>query len=89
MQTHHNDDIFRGARQTKAAKVKHLKQEEKGNRPNRAEALTFEEEDQMWTSGAFGCQTALALTRTIWYFLTLLFGLRGRDEARQMPWGDV
>ena len=84
-----SDDVFRGARQTKDAKVKHLKQEGNGNRPNRAEALTFEEEEQMWNSGAFGCDTPLALTRTIWYLLTLLFGLRGRNEARQMTWGDV
>lgn len=84
-----DDDVFRGARQTKDAKVKHLKQEGKGNRPNRSEALSFEEEELMWATGAFGCETALALTRTVWYLFTLLFGLRGRHEARQMTWGDI
>ena len=74
-------DVFRSTRQTKDAKVKHLKQDGKGNRTNRADALTLEEEEQMWNSGAFGCQSALALTRTIWYLLTLLFGLRGRNES--------
>ena len=47
------------------------------------------EEDKMWESGQLGSHDPMALTRTVWYQLSMSFGLRGRHEARQMMWGDV
>ena len=36
-----------------------------------------------------GWETPEALQRTIWWLTTILFGHRGRNEARQLLWGDV
>ena len=43
----------------------------------------------MWSSGQFGDGDPRNLIRTVWILLSLVFGLRARDEARQMQWGDV
>ena len=43
----------------------------------------------MYTTGQFGYETPEALQRTMWWHMTVLFGHRGRQESRQMCWGDV
>ena len=83
------DDEFRSAREAKSTKVKKLKAAGKGNRPNRAMPISLEDEEMMWKKGGFGMTNPLCLIRTVWYLLTLSFGLRGRHEARQLEWGDV
>lgn len=83
------DAAFKGSREAKAAKVKKLKQKGMGNRPNRSESLTFDEEDALWEKGELGYSNPTAVLRTIWFYMTMMFGLRGRHEARQMMWGDV
>lgn len=80
---------FQGSRDVKKAKLKLLKTEGKGNRPNRAEALTFEEEEALFESGEFGFSNPTSLQRTVWYLTTLYFGHRGRDESRQLKWRDI
>ena len=82
-------DLFKTYQDVKKAKLRLLKKDKKGNRPNRAEPVTFEEEERLWTSGEFGTHNPLALTRTMWWYSSLLFGLRGRDESRKMKWGDI
>ena len=82
-------DAFKTYQEVKKAKLKLLKKDKKGNRPNRAEPVTFEEEDKLWESGEFGIDSPLALTRTLWWYTSMMFGLRGRDESRKMKWGDV
>ena len=32
---------------------------------------------------------AVALQRTVWWFLSLHFGFRAIDESRKLRWGDV
>lgn len=81
--------VFKGSRDAKSAKLKKLKLLGQGNRPNRSESITFDEEDQLWQSGQLGYENPMSVLRTIWLYLTMLFGLRGRHEARQMRWGDV
>ena len=82
-------NAFKTYQEVKKAKLKILKKDKKGNRPNRAEAVTFDEEDKLWENGDFGVHNPLALTRTMWWYSSMLFGLRGRDESRKMKWGDV
>ena len=84
-----NDTEFQGARDVKKAKLKMLKADGKGNKPNRAMALTKEEEDILYEAGQFGCHNPESPQRTVWWQTTLLFGHRERDESRQMAWGDV
>jgi len=49
----------------------------KGNRPNRAEPLSREEEEKMWETGALGTYEPDTLLRTLWWDLNLKL-LRGR-----------
>ena len=37
----------------------------------------------------FGDSNPVALRRTVWWFLSLHFGFRARDESRKLRWGDV
>ena len=39
--------------------------------------------------GEFGLQDPVALQRTLWWFLSMHFGFRARDESRKLRWGDV
>ena len=34
-------------------------------------------------------QSPVSLTRTMWWFSSLLLGPRGRDESGKMRWGDI
>ena len=43
----------------------------------------------LYSKGEFGLETPEALQRTMWWHATLLFGHRGRQESRQMQWGDI
>ncbi|XP_070571326.1 uncharacterized protein KIAA1958-like [Ptychodera flava] len=80
---------FAKSREVLSAKRKSLKKEGKGNRPNKAEALTATEEELLWESGQLGGHNAKSLLNTIWYYNTEFFGLRGRDEHYKMKWVDV
>ena len=71
------------------AKMTISKSSGKGNRPNRAMPVTEEDESRFWESGAFGFHHPLALLRVLFWYFTMLFGLRGRNEHHQMLWGDV
>ena len=83
------DTVFQGLRDVKRAKLKLLKSTGKGNRPHQALAITEEEEQTLYATGQFGLNSPEALQRTLWWHMTMLFGHRGRDESRQLKWGDV
>ena len=51
--------------------------------------LTSEVEEKLFESGAFGCHNPEALQRTLWWFFSLHFGFRARDESRKLCWGDL
>ncbi|KAL9988017.1 hypothetical protein ACROYT_G002414 [Oculina patagonica] len=72
-----------------AVKRKSLVQSGRGNKPNAARELTVEEQDNLFESGQFGDHDPLVLQRTLWWFLSLHFGFRARDESRKLYWGDV
>jgi len=79
-----------GICEVSSAKRKKLAQKAgKGNRPNATRSLTDEEEDKLFTTGPFGSSSPDALQRTMWWFLSLHFGFRARDESRKLYWGDV
>ena len=48
-----------------------------------------DEEDTFFEAGEFGDSNPVALQRTVWWFLSLHFGFRARDEGRKLRWGDV
>ena len=51
--------------------------------------MTQEEIEILYSSGAFGCNSAQALINTLWYNNCLHFELRGGKEQRDLQWGDV
>ena len=71
------------------AKMTITKSSGKGNRPNRAMPVTGEDEGRFWKSKSFGFHHPMALLRVIFWYFTILFGLRGRNEHHQMLWGYV
>ena len=81
---------FETSRKVLAAKRKSLVQKAgKGNRPNATRSLTDDEEDKLFKSGQFGAPCPEPLRRTMWWFLSLHFGFRARDESRKLLLGDV
>ena len=62
---------------------------DKGNKPQAAQAIDKDEEDAFFKAGEFGDSNPVALQRTVWWFLSLHFGFRARDEGRKLRWGDV
>ena len=82
------NDEFKQSRSALMAKRRQLVSKGKGNRPYATRALTESEEDKLF-QGFFGNQDPRALQRAMWWFLSLHFGFRARDENRKLCWGDV
>ena len=83
------DDAFSRSRSVLATKRKSLVKEGRGNKLNAIRELTDEEEAKLFETGEFGNHNPLALQRTLWWFLSMQFGFRARDESRKLCWGDI
>ena len=83
------DKEFSKSRNVLAAKRKNLTLQGKGNYPNASRELTTAEEDQLFQSGQFSIEDPKALQKALWWFFSLHFGWRARDESRKLTWGDV
>lgn len=83
------DDEFLLSRKVLEAKRKNLVGQGKGNRPNATRALSLEEENKLFQSGALSLQNPVSLQRAMWWILSLHFGFRARDESRKLCWGDI
>ena len=83
------DDAFSRSRSVLATKRKSLVKEGRGNKLNAVRELTDEEEAKLFETGEFGNHNPLALQRTLWWFLSMQFGFRARDESRKLCWGDI
>ena len=55
-----------------------LKRKGKGNHPNAIESITPEQLEKMWASGAIGTHAPRPLLRLMWWYNTVLHGVRGR-----------
>ena len=80
---------FVKVREVLQAKMKELKSEGRGNKPQRAEPITDNEIEQLWETNQLGSSSPESIFNTLWFFNTVSFGLRGSDEHRDMCWGDV
>ena len=58
-------------------------------KPNASREWTDEEEAKLFETGEFGNHNPLALQRTLWWFLSMQFGFRARDESRKLCLGDI
>ena len=43
----------------------------------------------LFETGQFGCENPVILQRTLWWYLSMHFGFRARDESRKLCWGDI
>ncbi|XP_052230266.1 uncharacterized protein LOC127844242 [Dreissena polymorpha] len=71
------------------AKQKQLKREGLGNKPQRADSITYNEIDELWNTNQLGQSTPESIINSLWFFNTIHFGLRGSDEHRSLCWGDL
>ena len=69
-----SDPEFETSQGVIRTKRKIAKKEGYGNKPNRSEALSPDDEDKLWTTGQMGAQSPIALLRAIWYLTTKLMG---------------
>ena len=83
------DPLFETSRKVLAAKRKQLRKLGLGNCPNAMRELSEEEVNLLFDQNYFGFSSGETVQRTVWWFLSLHFGWRGRDEARKVCWGDV
>ena len=76
-------------RETLRAKKVDLFSQGKGRKPNASNAVTEEEEIQLWEAGALGVSDPDTLNFTMWFIITKLMGFRARHEHRQLMWPDI
>ena len=80
---------FSTSKKVLEARGRELKKAGKGNQPNKADALTENDEERLWPTGQLGFASPEQLINTVWFFNTKLLGFRGSHESRQLKWGDV
>ena len=84
-----NDHAFQSTRALITAKKKQLVEVHgKGQRPNAATALSYEEENKLWEEGKLGTDTPQTLLNTVWFYNNF-FGFRARDEHHKLRLGDI
>ena len=83
------DDAFSRSREVLSSKRKNLVKQGLGNKPNACRELTEEDVNKLFEAKVFGNHDPVSLQRTIWWFLSMHFGFRARDESRKLCWGDV
>ena len=76
------DQAFTSSRAILSGKATLLRENGKGNRPNSAKALTWDEEEELWKKGKLGDSSPEALLHTVWFLLTQHLGLRGCQEHK-------
>ena len=77
------DKEFAKSRKVLNGKAIDLQNKGKGKRPNRADFITAEEEELLWSS-ILGLDTPTSLNYTTFFLLGQHFGTRGRQEHHQM-----
>ncbi|VDI55307.1 Hypothetical predicted protein, partial [Mytilus galloprovincialis] len=83
------DKEFNLSTRALSAKKVQLKKLGKEHKPNASKAVSKDEEHLLWEQGQLGDGTPRILIFSLWYYLTKCFGLRGRNEHRQLQLGDI
>ena len=80
---------FETSKKVLEVKRKTLKGMGKGNKPNRADPITGDEEEKMWEEGVLGDKDPETLQHTLYYIQGKCLGFRGSHESRQLCLGDL
>ena len=78
------DKEFPSWRKVSEGKARKLREQGTGKRPNKAKSLTKKEEEILWESSLLGNHIPRSLINTMWWLLTMHFGLRGQQEHHDM-----
>ena len=84
-----NDKEFCEVQDILKKKQKQLKAIGKGNKPYSDDALTDEDIEEFYRAGVLGNNTPRALLNTVWMNNCIYFGMRPRQEQRDLCWGDL
>ena len=84
-----NDKEFCEVQDILKKKQKQFQAIGKGNKPNSADALTDEEIEEFYRAGVLGNKTPRVLLNTVWMNNCIYFGMRPRQEQRDLCWGDL
>ena len=60
-----------------------------GKKKKKADVLTLEEEEQLWTKDVLGGNNAVSLNHTVFFMLSQQFGTRGCQEHHQLRIEDL
>ena len=71
---------FQKCRKVLNGKANDLQEKGKGKRPMKADPLTDEDEECLWSSGVLGSDNPTSLNYAIFYLFSQHFGTRGRQE---------
>lgn len=82
-------DSFRTSREVLATRRKQLKAKGKGNKPNAAQPLTNEHFEKFWDNKSISIDDPTSLQNGLFMYIVQCLGFRGRNEGRQLMWGDL
>lgn len=66
------------------SRMKELLSKGFGTKVKRADPLSLQDEENLWQKGIFGMTNSVSLQHTVFFYACKLFGLRGRDEHRNL-----
>ena len=69
-----NSPNFKTSQDVCATMRKLAKQGGKGNKPNRSDALTPDDENKLWATGQMGAHSPKPMLRSLWFLMTKLMG---------------
>lgn len=83
------DKMFTSFRKVLNGKAIELREKGMGKRKNKSDALTTDEEEQLWQLRVLGDNNPKSLNYTIFYLLSQQFGTRGCQEHHQLRVEDL
>ena len=69
--------------------MKRLRAKGLGSAPKRAEPITHDDEEKMWSQGVLGDSSPKQLVETIIYMCGLYFAMRSKTEHYNLRNGDI
>ena len=81
------DPAFEKSRQTLSARQYYLTTRRKGAMPNRSQALSDEDIEELWENKQLGSSHPNSILNTMWLYTSMGFELHDREEHRKMCWG--
>ena len=82
----HKEDVFANFRKTLDGEMKRIRSTGAGTKKNKAEPITPEEEENLWSSKTLGDHSPTSLLNTIFYMCGLYFALRSGQEHWQLSY---